>query len=142
MRKAHCHSILLTAFALLSACSGGGHKDVIMLNASTTASAIVGETLVVNLAMNAGTGYQWRFTGSPESGAIAQPKFDAAQGTGTEKPTTSDRVGGPVECVFEFAVTAPGTATLSFELSRQWEKGQPPADRRVLTLAVAPAAKN
>ena len=111
-------------------------SDVVILDASATSSASVGDLLVVELAMSAGTGYQWKCVRATDSAAVVSPKFDAAAGAGVEKPRSQGLAGGPVDCIFEFSVVGPGTATLSFELVRPWEKDAAPADRRTLTLTV------
>ena len=116
--------------------------DVVMLDASTAATAHVGDLLQVKVKMNAGTGYEWRCVPTAGAAAVVEAKFDLAKGTGKEQPLESGRVGGPVECIFEFAVTGPGTATLTFDLARAWEAGQASSDRRTLTLTVSAAPKN
>lgn len=111
------------------------------LDASTTTTANVGDMVRVELEMNSGTGYQWTVGGdnaqrSPSPAPILVPQFDWKSGTGQTVPITPNMPGGPVHCIFEFNASQAGSTTLIFSLTRSWEKGVPPTDKRVLIVNV------
>lgn len=113
--------------------------DIVHLDASTTAHASVGDTLRVELKMNAGTGYQWKFLGfSPPTSTPnpLTPQFDTTSSTGETVPVPTGLAGGPVFCVFEFRAQGVGSSTLNFALARGWEADTAPTDSRTLTLQV------
>ncbi len=112
-------------------------SDVIVLDATSSSTATVGQLVVVELAMSSGTGYSWRCIDAANATSVLTPKFDATKGNGVEHAVDGSRPGGTVSCVFSFTALAAGTATLTFDLVRPWEKDAPPTDRRILTLEVS-----
>jgi hypothetical protein len=87
--------------------------------------AHVGRIFEVSLYSHAGTGYVWMLTRLPHNGhtdSVALVEMDST-------PLKSAVAGGPVRQTFTFVGIAEGDGTLSFQLLRPWEPGEP-ADTR------------
>jgi inhibitor of cysteine peptidase len=98
----------------------------------------VGNVVVVRLAGNPTTGYQWQAaaTNSPALRLAGKPQYTAA----ARSPGVAG-AGGTY--TFQFQAMQPGTTTIKLFYSRPWEKNRPPA--ALFTVAVevlgqAPAA--
>jgi predicted secreted protein len=113
--------------------------DVIVMDSSTVATARVGDVIAIELPMQSGTGYAWHCIDAAKASQFVSATFDAKAGKGVEQPIDGSRLGGTVNCLFEFKAVGEGRATLTFDLVRAWEKDAVPADRRLLTLEVIAA---
>lgn len=114
--------------------------DIVQLGSTTTTNVNVGDLLRVELQMSSGTGFEWKVASDASNASPAPtllPQFNWSNGTGTITPVNAQKPGGSVLCIFEFDVSQAGTSVLTFNLARSWEKGVPPADKRVLTVHVA-----
>ena len=114
--------------------------DTVQLGSTTTTKANVGDLLRVELQMSSGTGFEWKVASDASNSSpapILLPQFNWSNGTGTITPVNAQKPGGSVLCIFEFDVSQAGSSVLTFTLARSWEKGVPPADKRVLTINVA-----
>jgi len=114
--------------------------DIVQLGSTTTTNVNVGDLLRVELQMSSGTGFEWKVASDASNASpapILLPQFNWSNGTGTITPVNAQKPGGSVLCIFEFDVSQAGTSVLTFNLARSWEKGVPPADKRVLTVDVA-----
>jgi predicted secreted protein len=80
-----------------------------------TVKVSTGSVLIVRLASNATTGYQWR-GGKPDS-ACLKPV-----GKPTYEPPNTQMPGAGGTQVFAYSAVKPGRARLSFEYVRPWEK--------------------
>lgn len=91
----------------------------------------VGDLLVVRLAGNASTGYEWARVepSSLEGSPVAIVKETEYQIFGCPLP------GAPGEFVFRYRAMRPGTVTLGFEHNRPWETDDP-IDRYTVTVWV------
>jgi len=122
--------------------------DLVVLDASTSTSMKVGDTLSVQLKANSGTGYQWIFAGcdnKPTTPAPSQdntptvlkPLFDFRKGEGKVQSTDAGKPGAPANWIFELNAAQSGSTTLHFALVRPWEKGVKPIDMRTLKVSVS-----
>ncbi|MCK4623926.1 MAG: protease inhibitor I42 family protein, partial [Phycisphaerae bacterium] len=109
-----------------------------------TVSAVVGQEIVIRLKGNATTGYSW-VVGKIEGDALGQvgkvkyvsddpPRLVPGRG----RRIMRHRVGGGGKYVFTFRATKAGTAKLSLEYKRGWEKNKPAARTFTLTLLIKP----
>jgi len=113
--------------------------DTVQLGSTTTTKANVGDLLRVELQMSSGTGFEWKVASDPSNASpapILLPQFNWSNGTGIITPVNAQKPGGSVLCIFEFDVSQVGSSVLTFTLARSWEKGVPPADKRILTVNV------
>jgi predicted secreted protein len=113
-----------------------------------TVSAVVGQEIVIRLKGNATTGYSW-VIGKIEGDALGQVgkvKYVSDQppapAGGRGRGLMMHRVGGGGKYVFTFTAKKAGTAKLSLEYKRGWEKNKPPAKTFTLTVSVKLAAKS
>ena len=107
-----------------------------------TASAVVGQEIIIRLKGNATTGYSW-VVGKIEGDALGQVgkvKYVSDQppmpAGGGDRRLMRHKVGGGGKYVFTFRATKAGTAKLTLEYKRLWEKGKPPAKTFTLTVNV------
>jgi len=95
---------------------------------SETIEVTVGQDFVLSLESNPTTGYSWELTG---------PLPAWLELIGSEyipTPTDPPMVGsGGVE-EWTFRANDAGTATITFEYRRPWEKDQPPAERKTFVI--------
>jgi inhibitor of cysteine peptidase len=93
-----------------------------------------GDTLVVTLASNPTTGYEWRIAkDDPEHlKPLGKPEFIGPQ---------NRRVGAGGKQVFRFQAQSPGTTVVELHYLRPFEKDKPPARTYRLTAQISPAAK-
>ncbi len=120
--------------------SSNGVDTVQLGSTTTTTNANVGDLLRVELQMSSGTGFEWKVASDASNSSpapILMPQFDWKNGTGMIVPVNAQKPGGSVLCIFEFDVSQAGSSVLTFTLARSWEKGVPPADKRVLTVNVS-----
>ena len=89
----------------------------------------VGDTLVVRLPGQLGTGFSWQLaTKDGEALAVAGSKVDTKGGGAP---------GGAEHQAFSFAARSAGTQTLEFRYMRPWERDKPPAKTFAITVKVA-----
>ena len=119
---------LLAAFAL-AGCAGNSQgsssssDDVVVLDAEGVVS--------VSLDYNAGTSYEWRCTLSGDEDALwitDEGDKDLAEGQHID--------GGPLQHWVTMRAANPGTAVLTCELVRPWEKDVEPAETQVYVFSV------
>jgi predicted secreted protein len=91
----------------------------------------VGETLLVVLPGQAGTGYAWELR--PVEGRILE-----RQGAHCAGARPAGRAGGSEPACFAWAARAPGAATLTFVYHRQWETTPDRVLRYDLSVTVEP----
>jgi inhibitor of cysteine peptidase len=95
---------------------------------STPIEATIGEEFAISLDSNPTTGYGWRIAGKVDEKVVRL--------SGTQfVPSGSDLRGAPGRRVWTFKGAGQGTATLSFEYLRPWEK-KPPIRKATFTLVV------
>lgn len=95
---------------------------------SETIEVAVGEEFVISLDSNPTTGYSWEMT----SQLPAWLELIGSEYIPT--PTEPQKVGsGGIE-EWTFRANAAGTATVTFEYRRPWEKDQPPAQRKTFVI--------
>ncbi len=107
-----------------------------------TVSATVGQNIIIRLKGNVTTGYSW-VVGEIEGDALGQVgkvKYVSDQppmpAGGRGRRLMRHRVGGGGKYVFTFTAKKPGTAKLTLEYKRGWEKNKPPAKTLTLTVNV------
>ncbi len=113
-----------------------------------TVSATVGQEIIIRLKGNATTGYSW-VVGKIEGDALGQVgkvKYVSDQppmpAPGRGRGLMMHRVGGGGKYVFTFTATKAGTAKLTLEYRRGWEKNKPAAKTFTLNVKVKPDAKS
>jgi len=94
----------------------------------TTVQLSKGETLLVKLRVQGGTGYTWVVAGNSDT-ALAQGK------PSTEK-VAGAAVGGPVLMVFPFTARGEGQSKLELHYKRPFEKEKEPARKVKFTVTV------
>lgn len=88
------------------------------------------DTVQIPLEYNAGTGFEWNYEASPE-GVVTY------LGKNTEDLEDNPEVtGGALRDVFEFQALKPGEVTITFNLARSWEDGEP-AETQVYAFTVS-----
>lgn len=123
---------------LLLVVSGAAGADVV-LRTVTIGDAFdggmvhltTGETLVVRLPSNPGTGYSWSVQWN--DAAILQPRGEPV----LEKPEAG-LGGAPGAQVFRFRALRAGSTGLAFAYHRPWEKKEAPARLYRVTVVVTP----
>ncbi len=107
-----------------------------------TVSAVVGQEIIIRLKGNVTTGYSW-VVGKIEGDALGQVgkvKYVSDQPPrlvpGRGRRLIRHRVGGGGKYVFTFTAKKAGTAKLTLEYKRGWEKDKPAAGTFTLTVAV------
>lgn len=131
--------LLGVAGAILSACAGGQTPDragtpaevnIGEAEAGETVQLAPGDTLVLSLPANPGTGYTWEI----------QPPLDAEvlkpEGEPRSVQQDSGKTGAPVSLVFRFTAGKTGEATLKLIYHRVWETNTPPANTYEVTVKV------
>jgi len=94
--------------------------------------ARLGQRFEVHLPGNPSTGYRWALIDPVPAQArqVGVVRVDRIGGSGSP-------IGAPVQEVFTFEATRPGTAALAFEYRRAWEADSvPPAQRARYRLEV------
>jgi inhibitor of cysteine peptidase len=89
-----------------------------------------GRTLLVAIAGNPSTGYQWELTG-PVDGAVLTQK-----GRGEFMAGAPELVGAPGEYRFTFKAMGLGTTAVGLKYVRPWEKDKPPAATATVNVTV------
>ena len=97
---------------------------------SQSATLAKGRTLVVAIAGNPSTGYQWELTGFV-AGAILEQKGRVEFVAGAP-----DLVGAPGEYRFTFKAMGPGATAVGMKYVRPWEQGKPPAATATVNVTV------
>jgi len=102
---------------------------------SETIEVTVGEDFVISLDSNPTTGYSWQLASSlPAWLELIGSEY-------VPTPTEPGIVGsGGVE-EWTFRANAEGTATITFEYRRPWEKDQPPAERKTFVIVARSGGK-
>lgn len=127
------HNLLLaiTVLAMFAACATDSARTVEVSSADYAGDTIalrIGDTLLLRLRSNPGTGYSWA-RGEPAAEAMVLVDSSYAA------PATT-AVGAPGEQLFRFLGKTPGSATLGLYYSRPWETGVAPGDSVVIHLRV------
>jgi inhibitor of cysteine peptidase len=121
-------AVVALGAALLAACGGSGEPDergtpatirVTPAVAATTVPARVGDTVVVSLAANATTGYEWSFT--------AGDTFVIEKSEYVEDPNPEQLVGKGGTLFLTLRVTEAGSSDLIGTYARSWETPSPDA---------------
>jgi inhibitor of cysteine peptidase len=87
------------------------------------------DTITIRLEENATTGYVWNYTiADAEVVEYVSDEFLA--------PSETDMTGAPGEHVWVFKGIGSGSTTLHFELSRDWESGETPAETKEFQITV------
>ena len=130
MAKLPVISLILISSVLLAACSAAGGAER-RVNAPSDGQVIevgVGDELVLELAGNPTTGYNWYVTDG--DGSILQvqgePEFTA----------DSSAIGSGGVLALSFKALAVGETTLSLAYQRAWEVGIPPLETLTLQVVV------
>ena len=97
---------------------------------SRSGSFAKGRTLVVIIAGNPTTGYQWELTG-PVDGTVLEQVGRVEFVAGTQ-----DLVGAPGEYHFVFKAVGLGTTAVGFKYFKPWEKDKPPAVTATVNVTV------
>jgi inhibitor of cysteine peptidase len=114
--------------ALLAGCGGGEPEQSSPATievtppaegAATTVDAAVGDTVVVSLAANATTGYEWTFTGG-DTFTIEKSEY-------VPDPNPDELVGKGGTQVVTLTVTEAGESDLTGTYARSWETPAPGA---------------
>lgn len=127
------HNLLLaiTVLAIFAACATDSARTVEVSSADHAGDTIalrVGDTLLLRLRSNPGTGYSWaQSRAAPDAVTLVDSSYAA--------PATT-AVGAPGKQLFRFLGKAPGSATLTLYYSRPWETGVAPGDSVVIDLRV------
>ena len=90
---------------------------------------IKGQTLLVRLAANPTTGYQWMLQGNPAPLELIKSDF-------TGDPQTKSMAGAGGTQTLQFMARSAGNATLKLEYQRPWEKDVPAAKAFKVTVVV------
>ncbi len=95
---------------------------------SETIDVVVDEEFVISLASNPSTGYSWGLANPlPAWLEFVGQTYESSQ---SDPPVIG---GGGVE-KWTFKATDAGTATVTFEYRRPWEKDKPPAQRKTFVI--------
>ncbi len=88
-----------------------------------------GDTLVLSLTSNRSTGYNWRVVRDDRAHLrpLGTPKYERR---------SESLLGGGGYQLFRFVAENPGTASLTLNYERPWEKDVPPAKTYQLTVNV------
>lgn len=100
------------------------------VDAGKTVTLNRGQTLVVNLASNPTTGYEWEVASG--AGVVLTPQGEPSY-TQTSRPGIAG--GGGVQ-TFRFRGAASGQTTLELVYRRSWETGIPPVQTFTLPVVV------
>lgn len=123
-------SLILVSSVLLAACSavGGAERRVSAPIDGQVIEVGVGDELVIELAGNPTTGYNWYVTDLDTSVLQAQgePEFTA----------DSSAIGSGGVLALSFKAQAAGETTLSLAYQRAWEVGIPPLETLTLQVVV------
>ena len=127
MRKAKLFGIFFLVGVLLVAC--GAKEEVFHEeDAGRQVELAVGEKMLVTLASNPTTGYQWDLAEMDES-VLAQ--------SGTEYDSDSPQlIGSGGEETFTFEAVGVGETALQLIYHRPWEEDVPPVETFTVTVVV------
>lgn len=89
-----------------------------------------GRTLVVAIAGNPSTGYEWEMTAAVDGAVLRQ------EGRAEFVAGAPDLVGAPGEYRFTFKAIGLGSATVGLKYVRPWEKDRPPAATATVNVTV------
>lgn len=114
-------ALAIALLLLAAACGGsdGGSSNVTLTEADSgsTIDADVGEEIVVELAANPTTGYEWQLTDSLDVAVVEKVSQDYAQDSGSE-----DAVGAGGKDTWTFKAVAAGTTTIQLDYLRTFEE--------------------
>jgi inhibitor of cysteine peptidase len=119
--------VIAAALVFLAGCSGGSHAVDKSMNGQTI-NAKVGDTVVVTLAGNPTTGYNWAADKLDTS--ILQQVGDASF------KADSNLIGAGGMVTLKFKAVAAGTTTLTLNYSRSFETGVAPLQTFTVTVNV------
>jgi inhibitor of cysteine peptidase len=137
MKKSLLFALILGAWA----CTGraevekAGNTESVVVRftqdgGSQSAALSKGRTLVVIIAGNPTTGYEWELTDTVNSAVLEQEGrvefVDGAQ----------DLMGAPGEYRFVFKAMAPGMTAIGLKYVRPWEQDKPPAATATVNVTV------
>ena len=122
--------LILVSSLLLAGCTaaGGAERRVIVPSDGQVIELNAGDVLVLELAGNPTTGYNWYMT--DVNGSVLQ-----AQGEPTFTPDSS-AIGSGGKLALSFKALAAGETTLSLAYQRAWEVGIPPLETLTLQAVV------
>lgn len=128
--------LLLTCFLafFLTACAAPKPQTTPPLeinadNSGQTITLALGQTLVLSLPTNAGTGFQWK--------TVRVPDFLTPMGE-PEFKSNGQRVGAGGVTIWRLQATSPGHEGLVLDYRRIWEKEVAPAKTVRYTIIVRP----
>jgi inhibitor of cysteine peptidase len=116
----------------LAACGGDRAADTVHLTEAESGLAValeVGQEVVVTLAANPSTGFQWSYRATPEG--VVDPI-----GESEYIPDQPVLTGSGGRERFRFTARRAGSAALQFEYRRPFEPGSPPARTAGYSLVV------
>lgn len=108
---------------------GAGTINLTEQNAGQTIQAWTGSEIVIQLPANPTTGYSWASTANPaplvfeKSQYLADSRNEGVAGSGGTQ-------------LFQFAADVSGSAKITLEYRRSWEKDAPPAKTFSVTINV------
>ena len=124
----------LLALLALAACSGkSAPLTVTDADNGKAVTLTAGQTLIVRLASNPTTGYEWQLQSA--DAAVIKPVGEAGF-TPAPAPTGMVGTGGIAEWRFE--AVGEGTTTLTLSYQRPWEQNATPEQTFTLTVTVKP----
>lgn len=88
------------------------------VDAGSTVSVDVGDTVRLRLAENAGTGHVWRFDEPDATSVVLVARGQRVVHT---EPRSAVRVGQPVIREFEFVAMSPGSERIHLTFGRSWD---------------------
>ncbi len=119
-------------FALSTVVLTGCSSKPKNIDADTTEAAYemnIEDTITIRLEENATTGYTWNYTiADADVVEFVSDEFIA--------PSDTEMVGVPGEHVWIFKAIGSGATTVNFELSREWEAGETPAETKEFQITV------
>jgi inhibitor of cysteine peptidase len=93
-----------------------------------SASLSVGDSFVIRLPVQMGTGYSWQVASVPAG----------VKAAGSSREGAAAALGGSETQVFTFAAEKAGAGAVSLQYRRPWEKDAPAAETFTLNVSIKP----
>lgn len=123
-------AVCIIALTLMCVCGCGAPEAIdVKVDGDKTVGLRMGQLLRLKLDSNPTTGYSWDIASSPDAGVVRQ--FEKMRYV-----REGELIGSGGYQLYRFKPLKKGTATISFEYKRPWEKDAEPVKKYTVRIVV------